>query len=112
MEVLEDIYLKRKEYFENWKKYAEELKKLAKEFFKENFEKLIVFGPIIKNKYSVGLSDIDILIVLKEYKKEESIKFLVLVDKKFADNPFQIIICDKSKWENWYKKILDKYVEI
>jgi len=63
---IETIYLSRKNYFENYGKFAKEIKILAKEFFKENFSKLFVFGSVIENRFSVGLSDIDIAILLKK----------------------------------------------
>ena len=111
---IETIYLSRKNYFENYLKFAEEIKILAKDFFKENFSKLLIFGSVIENRFSVGLSDIDIAILLrKKVLLKEKIKFMLLVDEKFPQNPFEIHIVSEEEWENWYKRFVgNKFIEV
>ncbi len=108
------VYISRKNYFENYAKFAKEIKALAKNFFKENFLKLIVFGSVVENRFSIGLSDIDIAVVLKkEVSVKEKIKFMLLVDEKFSRNPFEIHIISQEKWKNWYERFVkSKFIEI
>ena len=102
--------LLRKEYFDNYLKYVKEIKEFAKEYFKDNFYQLILFGSIIDGNYSIGLSDIDIAIILKnDIDLKEKVKFLVEIDKKYKDHPFEIHIIDINKWENWYKRFVKNY---
>ena len=111
---IEEIYLSRKNYFENSAKFAREIKRLAENFFRENFSKLIVFGSVVENRFSIGLSDIDIAVVLKkEVSPKEKIKFMLLVDEKFPRNPFEIHVISEEKWRNWYKKFVKgKFIEV
>ncbi len=111
---IEAVYLSRKNYFENYAKFAKEIKTLAKSFFKENFSKLLVFGSVVKGRFSVGLSDIDIAVLLKkEVPLKEKIKFMVLVDEKFSGNPFEIHVVSEERWEKWYKRFVrNEFIEV
>ena len=104
-------YKRRKEYFENYVKYGKYIKKIAQEFFKENLISVYIFGSVLKKKYSIGLSDIDIAVVLKN-TDADLLKFKKIIFDKFKDNPFEVHVVDKKTWENWYKRFVDKYLEV
>ncbi len=111
---IKEIYFKRKKYFENYLKHSQQIKKLAKEFFKEKFLKMFVFGSVVRGDYSIGLSDIDIAIILKKgVHRDEKVRFLLLIDEKFPENPFEIHIVSEEKWKSWYAKFVkENFIEV
>ena len=111
---MKEIYLYRKRYFENYKEYAEEIKELAREFFSDNFLRLLVFGSVVTGKYAVGLSDIDIAVILREeVPLKEKIRFMLVVDEKFKYHPFEIHVVSESRWKRWYSRFVrDDFIEI
>ncbi len=102
------------EFRRRWRDYAEVIKGLAKEFFKENFLSTYVFGSTVRGDYR-ALSDIDVAIVLKRDVDEfVRVKFRSLVRERLSKvHPFEIHIITEDEWRNWYRRFIkEDYVEI
>ncbi|MEM0476559.1 MAG: nucleotidyltransferase domain-containing protein [Candidatus Aenigmatarchaeota archaeon] len=111
---LVDSFLKRIKLYENYRKkyryYCKKIKKEAINFFGKEI-KLFVFGSLIKGE-SKPLSDIDIAIILpKEVDELKKAKFISSINRKFGENPFEIHIVSKEKWEKFYKKFVKEDFE-
>jgi predicted nucleotidyltransferase len=113
IDLQKDIAVIFNEYRQNFRKYAYEIKKMALEYFGDNFLKILVFGSMVKGNYRVD-SDIDIAIILMRNVDEfQRAKFISLVNKKFKLNPFEIHIISNDTWESYYKSFVkNDFVEI
>ncbi len=101
-----------KKYFQNYKFYVKEIKKMLKENFKD--VKVYVFGSVVRDDYRPD-SDIDILIVSNEIPESlfEQAKIKVMIKKMFEDAPFEIHITNFVQYESWYKRFIkENYIEI
>jgi predicted nucleotidyltransferase len=113
IDLQRDIAASFAEYRQNFRKYAYEIKKMALEYFGDNFLKLLVFGSTVKGNYRAD-SDIDIAIILmKNVDEFQRAKFVSIVNKKFKLNPFEIHIISNDLWESWYKNFVkNEFIEI
>ncbi|ADC66535.1 DNA polymerase beta domain protein region [Ferroglobus placidus DSM 10642] len=103
--------MERAEYFLNFKKYAEEIKRILKEHLSE-FE-VYVFGSVVRGDYSIGLSDIDIAVVSDELKdREKKLEIYDLLLEKFFETPFEFHLLTKEKWKFYLRFIKNDYVKI
>ncbi len=111
--IIRKWVIARKNYFKNWRKYLSEVKKIAREYFGENFKEMVVFGSVAKGNFSVGLSDIDVAIVLKEkVSNEKRIEFIELIFRKFPDSPFEFHVVDEKVWKGWYLRFIGEKEKI
>ena len=77
--------------------------------------KAIIFGSIIDESYHVMLSDIDMLVISENIprKAKERAEILSKIDSMIGSfNPFEIHLITPKEYENWYKKFIDKCIEI
>lgn len=103
-----------KEFRRRWRSYVEVIKRLAKEFFKENFLRVYVFGSTVRGDYR-ALSDIDVAIVLKWGVDElVRVKFRSLIKERLGKiHPFEIHIITEDEWRSWYRRFIkEDYVEV
>jgi len=77
-DLLLDIARERAEKFSRWREYVNEIKKFVEEKLGGDIE-VIVFGSVVRGDYTIGLSDIDILIVSEKFKNHD-IKYKILGD--------------------------------
>ena len=111
MDFLEKVYKERKEYFENLEKYLEEIKKYVKQIVPD--AKIYLFGSVLENNYSIGLSDIDIAIVSDKFKnREEKLYVFGILTKKYLNSPFEFHVLTTKQWEFFKKFLKEKYKEI
>ncbi len=102
--------MERIEYFKNYRKFASEIKELVSKYVNA---RVYVFGSIIKGKYSIGLSDIDIAIVSDEFKdRHKRLMIYDLLYNKYFDSPFEFHLLTSDKWEKMLKFIEKDYIEI
>ncbi|MEM0480653.1 MAG: nucleotidyltransferase domain-containing protein [Candidatus Aenigmatarchaeota archaeon] len=90
------------------------IKNVAKKILKDKNVKVIVFGSVVKGSFHPILSDIGILVISKNvpYVLERGkilAKIFEKIENQFA--PFQIHLIKPSEYE-WYKRFIDKKVEI
>ena len=76
MDLLLDIAKNRAEKFSRWREYVNEIKRFVNRRLGEDVE-IIVFGSVARGDYTIGLSDIDILIVSEKFKNYD-IKYEIL----------------------------------
>ncbi len=114
MEVVLGAFERRKKYFEDWRRYAEELCAFARRWYGD--AKIIVFGSVAKGAYNVLSSDIDVLVVTERAPSDvwEIVRFRVSVQDYFGDPtiPFELHVVSPEQYEGWYKKFIDEYVEV
>lgn len=108
-------YLIRKEkrekrFFEDYLKYAREIKKIGKKELGK--VKVIVFGSVLR-KDEIP-EDIDILVIsekFKDYKKRR--EFLIKMWKKFGSfAPFEFHLITPRDYREWYKNFIKEKIEI
>lgn len=98
------------DYFLNFKKYTEEIKKILADHLSV-FE-IYVFGSVVRGDYSPGLSDIDIAIVSEEFAdRKRKLEIYDILFEKFFDTPFEFHLLTKEIWR-FYLRFIDDYVEI
>jgi len=100
-----------RKYYENYRAYADRIKAVAKKHDPD--ARVILFGSIVRGDARPD-SDIDLLVVTKlAGSLNERIKLRVSIAKEIGEcTPFEIHIVTPEEYEKWYKKFLDKYVEI
>lgn len=76
MDLLLDMAKERAEKFSRWREYVNEIKRFVDKKLGEDVE-VIVFGSVARGDYTVGLSDIDILIVSWKFKNHD-VKYEIL----------------------------------
>jgi predicted nucleotidyltransferase len=106
-------YFKRKKYFENYLKICKKIKNVVKKIVKDKNLKVIVFGSVVKKTYT-PLSDLDILIVSDKIKRNKYAKIRVKIKESLRDfgAPIEFHFTNNEVFEKWYKRFLDKYVEV
>ncbi len=96
-------------YFQNYLKYCKEIKNLVLKYIDA---KIYVFGSVVKNEYSIGLSDIDVAIVSNKFNdRETKLKIYDLLFDKFFSTPFEFHLLTQKQWK-FYKRFIEKYIEI
>jgi len=100
-------------YFQNYLKYAKEIKKEAEKFLGKGKVKLMVFDSILR-KNEVA-QDIDILIISPKLKHYKIRSFLLskLFKKLGSFSPFQFHLVTPEEYRNWYQRFIKKeFIEI
>ncbi len=75
-DFLLEIARERAEKFSRWKKYVSEIKRFVRKRLGGDIE-VIVFGSVARGDYTVGLSDIDVLVVSRKFKNRD-VKYEIL----------------------------------
>ena len=98
MGLLKDIYERKKDYVKNLDKYLMEIGKFLKGKV-ENFE-IYVYGSILSDEFSIGLSDIDIAIVSDDFKdRDKKLEIFGELTKMFIDAPYEFHVLSREQWE-------------
>lgn len=85
---------------------------MAKEIFGEKLLSVYVFGSVIEGRER-PMSDVDVAIVLsKKAGEEERVKLYRRVRETFGLHTFEIHVITSEDWERWYKKFIEKFVEV
>ncbi len=104
--------LSRIEFLENnWRKIAEEV--LIKSRKVADVKEVIVFGSVIKGK-TMGASDLDLALIVRNLKKEEVSKLLISIHSLLSDEISEIVdivLIDEANEED-FLKFAGKYVII
>ncbi|MCC5994496.1 MAG: nucleotidyltransferase domain-containing protein [Candidatus Aenigmarchaeota archaeon] len=111
-EVALEFVKEREETFKNAWKILKKIKEAAVEILKD--AKVYVFGSFARGDYKVYFSDIDVLIVSDKIseKMQERAEIKVEIRKRAnANYIFQIHLVNSKEFE-FYKKFVDKLVEI
>ena len=98
-------------YFENTINYLKKIKSIIKRH--DPNARVILFGSYIKGELRLD-SDIDVLIVTDLGRDvNRRIKLRIEIAREIGDStPFEIHIISHDEYVNWYKKFIDKYIEI
>ncbi|MGC9069346.1 MAG: nucleotidyltransferase domain-containing protein [Thermoprotei archaeon] len=109
VEILIEERKLREKVFNDYINYAKKIKEIVSKEIKDF--KLFVFGSVVRGDFHVMLSDIDIAIVTNE--KVEDSRLKVKIEKELGlIGIFQIHIISEKIWNDWYLKLIDKYIEI
>ncbi len=108
-----DIYVrsgkKALEYMKNYINVAKKVKKLIHTYWPK--AKIYVFGSVINGRYTAA-SDIDILVVLdKKPNPKEEVEVKASIYMRL-DAPIQLHIVSRRELEFWYKRFIDRIIEI
>ena len=112
IELAKQVLEKRRQYFDNWTRYAQKIKEVAEKELGE--VEVYVFGSVLKEKAHPALSDIDILVTSPNTpsKLDERAKIKAkILDNIGTSSPFEIHLAN-PKEHQWYKKLVDKMVKI
>jgi len=102
--------MERIEYFKRFKDVARDIKKTVLKYVDS---KVYVFGSIVRGDYSIGLSDIDIAIVSKDFKDRNiRLKIYDILLEKYFDSPIEFHLVTPDRWEKFLNFIGKDYIEI
>jgi len=103
------IVEKKQKYFKNYLYWCKKIKKKARELLGKDV-KVLVFGSVVRGDFGPN-SDIDVLIISKNLKKDwsENNQIKVEIKKEIGFfTPFQIHLATPEEFKNWYKKFIKK----
>jgi len=102
---------RRRKYFRDFIKYAEKVKEVVKK--RDPDARIMLFGSAVKGKLRPD-SDIDLLIITNIAEKlDYRIRLRMEIMKILEEgNPFEIHIITGEEYENWYKRLIDKFLEL
>jgi len=108
--LIEDAEERRK-YFRDFIKYAEKVKEIVKQ--RDPDARIMLFGSAVKGELRPD-SDVDLLIVTNIAEKlDERIKLRMEIVKILGEgSPFEIHIITDEEYENWYRKFIDRFLEL
>lgn len=89
------------EYLGNFREIAERVKEIARNIDPET--RVFVFGSVIRGKYT-ALSDIDILVMVKDLGKKYEIMTQVYRE---IEAPVELHVVTEKLFEKWYKRFID-----
>ncbi len=103
--------MERVKYFQNFVDYAREIKMALAGILGDY--RVYVFGSVVRNDYSPGLSDIDIAIVSDEFEnRKKKLEVYDLLFERFFDTPFEFHLLTRKRWKFYLNFIGNEYVEI
>ncbi len=104
----------RSKYFKNYVKYCKKIKAEVEKTLGPI--RVIIFGSLARGTHNPALSDIDLLIITsKQLTPLERAAIINEIKNKILRDPispFEIHITTQEEYEKWYKKFIDKYIEI
>jgi len=100
-EFMLELAKKYRGFREGWRHYAEVIKALGRQYFRENLIGVYVFGSTVRGDYG-PLSDIDVAIVLREGVDERfRAGFRSVVRRELGDiHPFEIHVITDAEWRD------------
>ncbi len=102
--------MERLKYFKNFVEIGREIKELVCKYINA---KIFIFGSIVRNDYSVGLSDIDVAVVSEEFKNRE--KKLMIYDilfDRYFESPLEFHLLTETQWKFFLRFIGNEFIEI
>lgn len=107
LDVMIETSKEKKKYFEDYTKYTNIIKKIAKKILGE--AEVIIFGSFIENKHTMA-SDIDVLIISDNMKDRN--QTLLEINKALGTfHPFELHLITQKEFE-WYKRFIKSYVRV
>ncbi len=104
---LKRIYEGRKKYFDNLDSYLKEIKAIAKKECPD--AKIYLVGSVIEGDYSIGLSDIDVVVVSERFRdRDKKLEVFGKLLKPFFDSPFEFHVLTPEQWET-FRKLVKEY---
>lgn len=108
-----------KKYFDEYKKYAAIIKKIACEILGQTGSELrvLVFGSVVRGNWVPNRSDIDILIISDIVRNsahwESQMRFKILEGLNDQLAPFQIHFATSKVYKEWYSRFIkEEYFEV
>ncbi len=100
-----------RKYYENPKHYASKIKNIAKKL--DPYARVLLFGSVVKGDIRPD-SDIDVLVVTGLAKSvDDRIRLRIMIAKEIGEyTPFEIHIVTPEEYEKWYKKFINKFIEV
>jgi len=113
-EIKSELVKEKEKYFKNYLYWCKKIKKKAREILKDDV-RVLIFGSIVKRLWGPN-SDIDVLIISKNLKKDwfENTPVKLEIKKSVGlFSPFQIHLITPQEYKKWYRKFIKKdYVVI
>ena len=111
--VLLRIAKTKEKIFKNYKQYGRKLKEAFMEILGDKEVRVIVFGSVVKGKYSPW-SDLDVLVVSKKAAEVRYGQVIEEVEDRLGERlvGVEFHLVTPEVFEEWYKKFLDAYEEI
>ncbi len=108
--LIEDVK-KRKRYFEGFLRYAEKVKEIVRR--RDPDARIIVFGSVVRGDVRPD-SDIDLLIITRIAENlGERIELRIDIMKALGEeSPFELHIVTAAEYEYWYRKFMDRFLEV
>jgi predicted nucleotidyltransferase len=108
-----DYLLSREKYFKNYLEYAKILKDNAKKILKDKKLRVLVFGSVVENDFTLS-SDIDVLIISNKAPMK-GVKRGKILGKIYASlgkaHPFEIHLITQTDWDKWYRRFVKSFIE-
>ena len=101
----------RKRFFEDFLRYVEKVKEVVRR--RDPNARIIVFGSVVRGDVRPD-SDIDLLIITDLAEKlDERIKLRMEIMRILGEgSPFEIHIITAEEYENWYRRFIDRSLEL
>ena len=110
MEFLREVYERRRKYFEHLSEYLKKIKEIVKREIPD--AEIYLYGSVVEDRFSIGLSDIDVAIVSDSFKdREKKLEVFGKLIKEFFDSPFEFHVLTEEQW-NFYKKFIKSVKKI
>ena len=102
---------RRREYFANFIRYAEKVKRLVRRW--DPGARVMLFGSVVRGDVRPD-SDIDLLIITRIAEKlDERIKLRIRIMEVLGEeSPFELHIVTMEEYENWYRRFIDQSIEL
>jgi predicted nucleotidyltransferase len=112
IEVALSVYAHRRTYFEKPHEVGKRLKEIFRELLGDPDVKVLLFGSVVRGDYT-PMSDLDVLVVSKKVGEEKA-KLIVEAKEKLGDcfAPLEFHLVTPEIFEGWYKKFIDKWIEV
>jgi len=101
----------RRRFFRDFIKYAEKVKEIVKQ--RDPDARVMLFGSAVKGELRPD-SDIDLLVITHIAEKlDERIGLRMEVMKILGEgSPFEIHIVTAEEYEGWYRRFIDRFLEL
>ena len=93
---------------ENYMEVARKVKEIVKSTWPD--ANVYVFGSVVEGRYTAA-SDIDILILVDRYDKDEAYRVKALIYEAI-DAPVEVHLATDREFETWYSRFIDRLIEV
>jgi len=107
VEVVKEIYLKRKAFFDEAERHLKVVSERAKEILPDS--KVYLFGSFVRGDYHPALSDIDVAVVSPSApeRPSERTKLKLKILEGYDFSPVELHILTPSEWE-FYRNFIEE----